>query len=360
MDDLLHGFRETYAEARTAFVAVTSLAGGELRTYVNPKLGPSGEALATDTAWFGPRDAEKVLVVMSGTHGVEGLSGSACQLNWLNSDRPHNLPAGVAVLMIHLINPYGTAWAQRGTEDQIDLNRNFLDHQAPHRETPYYDLLHDAFLCPDRVGPARWSADAAIAAFRAEHGEQAYAQTVFGGQYSHPTGMNYGGRSAGWSNRTFTAIARQDLAQARQVVFLDYHTGLGAYGYASLIAFCNPGEPLHRRASAWYGPTVMPVGGPDVLPVLGHSGHGLGVALPHAELTALTVEFGTLDVDTECQVVVDDLWLQNHGDRTSPEGRAIKQALLDYFYPSSSDWRELIALRSRQVIDASLSGLAES
>ena len=35
------------------------------------------------------------------------------------------LPDDVAVLMIHLINPWGTAWMRRVNEDNIDLNRNY-------------------------------------------------------------------------------------------------------------------------------------------------------------------------------------------------------------------------------------------
>lgn len=354
-DGLLRAFRENYADARSAFLAAVASSGAELETFDHPMTGPAQEELATDIAWIGPRDAANVLMIISGTHGVEGLCGSACQVDWLLQKQA--LPKDVAVLLVHQINPYGTAWEQRATEDHIDLNRNFVDHDAPYRTTELYEKLHDAFLCPDRTGPAREAAEATIAAFRAEHGEQGYAQAIFGGQYNHPDGMNFGGNAAGWSNRLLRSIATRYLGHARRVISLDYHTGLGPFGYASLILFADRGDELHLRAEAWLGSTVLPVGGPSVIPVLGHTGHGLSVTLPDIELTPITVEFGTFDVDTECRVVVDDLWLKNHGDRDSEEGRRIKKALVDFFYPSSPDWRELIALRSRQVITESLAGL---
>jgi hypothetical protein len=52
-----------------------------------------------------------------------------------------SLPDDVAVLMIHLINPWGTAWIRRVNEDNIDLNRNYLDlhRQPPHNE--HYEAL---------------------------------------------------------------------------------------------------------------------------------------------------------------------------------------------------------------------------
>ncbi len=56
--------------------------GSEMRwfSYPCPGTGPEGEALFTDTAWIGPEDAVKVLVVIGGTHGIEGFAGS-CHRN---------------------------------------------------------------------------------------------------------------------------------------------------------------------------------------------------------------------------------------------------------------------------------------
>ena len=60
---------------REAGIAVTS--------WVHPLRGMQGEELATDTAWVGPKNASRVLVVCSGTHGVEGHYGSGCQVGFL-------------------------------------------------------------------------------------------------------------------------------------------------------------------------------------------------------------------------------------------------------------------------------------
>ena len=48
-------FSESYAEARPKFCAAAAAAGGEIRSWLNPKArGPNGEALYLDTARFGP------------------------------------------------------------------------------------------------------------------------------------------------------------------------------------------------------------------------------------------------------------------------------------------------------------------
>jgi hypothetical protein len=65
-----------------------------------------------------------MLVLISGTHGVEGFAGSACQLAAVRLGLFGELPSDLAVLMIHSINPYGFAFCRRVTESNVDLNRN--------------------------------------------------------------------------------------------------------------------------------------------------------------------------------------------------------------------------------------------
>ena len=55
---------------------------------------PRGEALCTDTAWLGPRDASRALVVIAGTHGVEGFCGSGPMVGLLRGDAALGLPLG--------------------------------------------------------------------------------------------------------------------------------------------------------------------------------------------------------------------------------------------------------------------------
>ena len=69
----------SYREARAAFLAAATAAGARVTTTVHPLLGVEGEELAVDIAELGPADAEHVVIVVSGTHGVEGYAGSALQ-----------------------------------------------------------------------------------------------------------------------------------------------------------------------------------------------------------------------------------------------------------------------------------------
>ena len=72
-----------FATLRQGFREAAERAGAELSEYVHPLNGPDGETLATDVALLGRRDARKLIVLISGTHGVEGPFGSTCQTAWL-------------------------------------------------------------------------------------------------------------------------------------------------------------------------------------------------------------------------------------------------------------------------------------
>src|SRR5271156_1690440 len=106
-------FSRDFAEARKKFLAACAKVGIDPQSIEHPLTGPNGETLATDVALIGPSDAANLLVLISGTHGVEGLAGSGCQLAWLASADAAALPADTAVLLVHLINPWGCAWRRR-------------------------------------------------------------------------------------------------------------------------------------------------------------------------------------------------------------------------------------------------------
>lgn len=72
-------FSDDYQEARHKFLNAAHAQGFRIESYSNPITGPNGRALFTDVASFGAENPEVILVVSSGTHGVEGFAGSAIQ-----------------------------------------------------------------------------------------------------------------------------------------------------------------------------------------------------------------------------------------------------------------------------------------
>jgi len=102
-------FAPSYAQARGKFLAAAEAGGLAVMSHRHPLLGRDGEMLAMDVARHGAADAQAVLIVSSGCHGVEGYCGSGVQ-NALLADPAFHATAsaaGVAVLYVHALNPYG-------------------------------------------------------------------------------------------------------------------------------------------------------------------------------------------------------------------------------------------------------------
>jgi hypothetical protein len=205
-------FSADYAEARDKFRAAAKDAGGALEAIGHPEPGAEGEALSTDVAWFGPRDAAAAIVLISATHGVEGFCGSGAQVDLLTRGEIARLPAGMAVLMIHGVNPYGFSWLRRVTHENVDLNRNWIDFDAALPENPGYDTLADAACPPNWSEESVASSARALVDYIKERGAAALQHALSGGQHKHPKGIFYGGLEPTWSRRTQTAILTSYLA----------------------------------------------------------------------------------------------------------------------------------------------------
>src|SRR5258708_37266661 len=103
-------FSADYAEARRKFREAAQGAGARVESRVNDAArGPAGEALATDVAWLGPKDAARVLVTISGTHGAEGFAGAGIPTGSFLASVARELPQATALPAIHAINPHGFA-----------------------------------------------------------------------------------------------------------------------------------------------------------------------------------------------------------------------------------------------------------
>ena len=353
-------FSHDYQAARAKFLDAARTAGAGLETIAHPERGPDGGELFTDVAWLGPRDAEAVLVMISATHGVEGFCGSGAQVDWLRREEHRLLPPGVAALVIHAINPYGFAWLRRVTQENVDLNRNWVDFNSPRAANPGYEALADQ-ICPREWTPdVQASTAQALLAYSEQHGFMALQQAVSGGQYTHPLGVFFGGDQPTWSRRTQTGIFENYLRRAGRIAIIDYHTGLGPWGYAEEIIVAEPETPAFGRAAGWYGAAVTSPfagGGSSSAEI---AGDGLSFApslLGHAEVTGMALEFGTRPVMEVLSALRADAWVHAYGDPLSPEGQAIKAEVRDAFFGDADDWKGMIAGQSLLATRQALKGL---
>ena len=76
--------------------------------------------------------------------GLAGaIAAAAASLALLRDPAWHQAAedAGVAVLYVHGLNPYGFSWWRRTTHENVDLNRNFRDFATPPPANEQYDEI---------------------------------------------------------------------------------------------------------------------------------------------------------------------------------------------------------------------------
>ncbi|QIG47211.1 DUF2817 domain-containing protein [Nordella sp. HKS 07] len=352
-------FSTDYSEAREKFLTAAHIAGATMAHHESGTRGPRGEALFADIAWLGPDDADRVVMTISGTHGVEGFCGSGFQIDWLRRKGAAALPRGVAALHVHAINPYGFAWLRRVTEEGSDLNRNFVDHTKPYPQNPGYEEIANAVVPSALSGPIFEAAEAKLRAYRAQVGELAFFRALTGGQYTHSEGLFYGGGGPSWSNRTTHAIIDRFLTRRTDIAILDFHTGLGPYGYGDLITHYEPDSPGSKRVHAFWGEAVTESKrGQGVSQAL----HGLthfayNEALSKARVTIATLEFGAYDRESNRRALRADHWLHTYGDPLSSEAEPIRATMRKQFYPDTDEWKEMMLFRGHQVVRQAFQGV---
>ena len=356
---MTRGLTDTYVAARRRFLDAAATAGADVVAHVHPLRGLHDEELAVDVATLGSPDAGSVLLIMSGTHGVEGFTGSALQHHWFEHHGAGH-PDGLRIVLVHALNPHGFSWVRRVNEDNVDLNRNFVDWSQPPPANEDYGGIAQ-LLVPDA-----WDDDTQQAttlqllAYADEVGFPRLQEVVSGGQYTHPTGVFYGGAGPTWSHRWLVEHLDALIGGADRLCILDLHTGLGPWGYGELISHEGGDAPGYRRGTAWWGDVRSMRDGESVsAPIDGDWLGAVESMCPDTDITAVALEFGTVDTVTVLQSLRADAVLHAIGDPLDDGAAEIRAQVRAAFADDDPAWFEAVAARFDDVVTAAMTHLTD-
>lgn len=346
-------FSKDYGEARRTFLNAAGIAGARHREYPHDIAGPAGERLTTDVAWLGDRDAANVLVMMSGTHGVELFSGSACMTDILLRQQ---LPCDWAICCIHAVNPWGAAWGRRENEENIDLNRNYVDFDSPLPRNDLYREIHADLLLKDLGASALDISNEGIARAVERHGARAVLTARSAGQYEFSDGMHYGGTKPTASRLIVEKIIQEfGLAGRTTLMVWDYHTGAGPFGYCEPIYLGPPHGARYDLARTILGPWLTSQQtGEAVTPPQTGLGSELWERLCGDRTSFVALEFGTYPMTPSGGILRQDNFLHRHSEFHHPEQqntRQIKERLQEEYDPKSELWRRLVLVQNEIIFD---------
>jgi hypothetical protein len=352
-------FPDDYRAAREAFVAAAEEAGLGITSRVHPKMhGADGKPLFLDVAQAGPRNAKRALLLISGTHGVEGYFGSGVQTGLLRQGLARRLPKGVKLVILHALNPFGFSWNRRVNEHNADINRNFVDHAHPPANEAY-DALADA-IAPRTISPAAMKkANAKLSAYAAKHGPFALQEAISRGQYHHPDGLYFGGTQESWSAQMLKDVFREELRDAEELIVIDFHTGLGETGASEMITEDLPGSEAYARAKNMWGELVhsSEAGESVSAPLCGTIDSAVGFWMKGKKLTFAALEVGTQSLRDVFDALRKDNWLHAHARLDHKDAKSIKKKIRAAFYPDTKDWKHKVFKSADHVVGRALTAL---
>lgn len=347
-----------YLDARERFRTLAQRAGADSRRY---RLDADG-GLTTDTARLGDRDAETLIVVASGTHGIEGHAGAACQHRLLETLAARGTPAGVAFLLVHAINPWGFRHGRRVTAEGVDLNRNFIDFPPAAIDPGGYAAYHDRLVSRYRSGPRGWSNEAMLLkeALR-PGGARRVQEAVTAGQYAIADGLFYGGSAPVASRRVWERIVADQVNEPRAVL-LDIHTGLGRRGRGTLLSTRPSASGTFREMNRWCGGALSSMA--DGAAVSAALSGTLTAAFERSgpgRRYAIGLEFGTRAPLAVLNALRADQWAQRHADALDDAQRErVHRQMRDAFAPDDPAWIAAVLSQFDAVVAQLVAGVRTS
>jgi hypothetical protein len=354
----LDPFSPDYVTARQRFRQAAARLGWQLEAQPIGVTGPGGEDLTVDVASPSNIDPDRVLVVSSGIHGVEGFFGSAVQValmeRWASEAGPP-----VKCVFLHGLNPFGFAWLRRFDDNNIDPNRNFLLAGEQYEGSPEGYAALDPVLNPRRP-PSRWEPFTMKALWAiARYGVPALRQAVASGQFDFPQGLFFGGAAPSRTHRLLNEHLGRWLQGSRHVVHLDFHTGLGGRGTYKLLIDYPLSESLHRRLTDLFGAGSFEASEPRGIAYDPRGSFGRWCVSRNLAPDYLfaCAEFGTYGPIQVLAGLRSENQAHHWGKPSDPSTVRAKQRLKELFCPSATDWRSQVLKESFDLVDRALKGL---
>jgi hypothetical protein len=311
------------------------------------------------------REKQKLLIITTGLHGIEGYVGAAVLQLFIEEFLPRLDPQTTGLLLVHPINPYGMKYRTRVNKNSVDLNRNFEDDLSALKDlNPHYESLAPL------LNPARplknplyeklvflWNVLKAM-----PRGTSLIRETALMGQYRVKDGMYFGGFEPQEETKFIQQIVLNSMSDYDQIIFLDIHTG---YGPRWQMTLCNPPSEkmTAQETTARFGvPRVVGVNPEEFYTIHGDMVEYFRKRVqekhPEKKMYAAAFEFGTygdslLESIHSLQTTVFENCLRWHGGSASTR-EWMKREYDELFVPSDPQWLKKAESDARQALEGIL------
>jgi hypothetical protein len=349
-------YKNSYIEAREEFR--TNASGiqktyPESQVYQIPVPSKINNDLTVDFVYIPClNDKEKILILSSGVHGVEGFTGSAIQSMFFEKFITRELLEETGILMIHSINPYGFSYQRRVSENNVDLNRNSTTDIALYSTiNEGYPKVHD-FINPHKkvntrsLGNKLFTIRAVFKIMKASM--PVLRQAVLQGQYSYPEGLYFGGKTIEPQIKALQPLIDSICEPYTTVFAIDLHTGYGERG--TLHLFPNPVDEQTKKnmESVFEGYSIDWGDSDDFYTVTGDFVNLVSQLNKDKTFIPMTFEYGTMDSQTtkgslkSIHIMILENEGEHYGYKKERDSLRVKSNIMEMYYPSDPEWRQKV------------------
>ncbi len=364
-------FQDSYHDVRQAFLdGAREAAENDDQTNVISVTvpGKTDTDLRMDLLYLPPIDStDKLLVISSGIHGVEGYTGSAVQQMFLKELLSAEVLSEMGILMVHGINPYGLKHIRRTTENNVDLNRGSdTDPSLFLSENPGYATLYKMLNPEGAVSNCSLRNQffylIAIGKLLKES-MAVLRQAVLLGQYDYPEGIYYGGQDFEPQIDSLHRILPDFFAPYKTILAIDLHTGYGSRRVLHL--FPNPvGDPeiKSKTEAVFEGEHIDWGDSEDFYNISGSfADNFLRKINPEPLYLYMVFEWGTKDSQKtfgslkSLQSIINENQGYHHGFKNQKQEQKVIKSTLELYYPESEAWRTEVINSGRDMLKLVLS-----
>lgn len=337
-------FPENYLEARNSLIKFAIKTNAYIKSYKYKEKGKQNENLYSDAIYLGHKNAQKLIVIISGTHGIEGYAGSACQFKILQEYNIQNHYKDTAILLIHALNPWGYSHNRRVTSESIDLNRNFIDFNSLNDRKIYKSFIHKYIVSLKWYSFKRYIFDFFLI-LGIIFNKRKISTIISSGQFYFQKGLFYGGQNESQSNIIFQKI-KKDFCfdQKQKVIIIDIHTGLGKHAEGKLISDRPDDTYTFQTLSKLFNYTIESTYQKQSVSSSLSGSLIKSLDDEHKNKFGIVLEFGTIHPFKILQNLRFDSWLHNYANKKYfNQYKEISEKLMKAsFIPQDKNWQDKV------------------
>ena len=300
-------------------------------------------------------ESKNLIILTTGVHGIEGYIGAVMLDVFFEEIYPTLNTENTGVLIVANVNPYGMKYMRRYNENNVDLNRNFIENWDDFDRSSNKDYPKVvSFLQPEgKMGNAFFHEVGFYLSLAKEAvltGADTISDALLTGQYEYPEGVYYGGNGDEKSTAYLKGVFAECLdGSYENIIHIDIHSGYGPR--YNMVIFNSVQDPTtEEEAKAAFGyDYIIATDSEEFYETFGDT-TDFFYRLARSkgsdkELYSTCFEFGTigdgfLDSIISLKFTVDENrqhWYPTENEITS---EMVRQNYLELFYPTEVKWRE--------------------